>query len=229
MTELNPLAAALQTGTQSGAADAAQTGLADNFDTFLTLLTEQLQNQDPLEPMNSQEFVQQLVQFSSVEQQIASNQSLEALLELQAATARMSGADYVGKTVTVSAPEQALGEDGAQWSYTLPREAQRTDLVVTDSRGVVVNTLPGETGAGEHAFAWDGRDAAGNALPPGVYSLEVVSSDANDDLLETAVRTDGRVTGVDYAGDAVTLRLANGLTAPLERVIGVREEPRPDA
>jgi len=222
MDELNPLASALPSANAGRNLEADDATLADNFETFLTLLTEQLANQDPLDPLDSNQFVEQLVQFSSVEQQIASNQSLQALLDLQGATAQLSAADYVGKVVTASSSEALLGADGANWSYSLDRPAQRTDLVISDSRGEVVASFPGETGDGAAEFVWDGRDQFGNALPEGVYSLEVVATDAEDEPIDTAVRVSGRVNGADFAGEEVTLDLG-GLTVPLTRVIGVRE------
>jgi len=224
MDELNPLATALPGASIGRDLAADDATLADNFETFLTLLTEQLANQDPLDPLDSNQFVEQLVQFSSVEQQIASNQSLQALLDLQGATAKLSAADYVGKIVTASSSEALLGENGANWSYALDRTAQRTDLVITDNRGEVVATFPGETAEGPATFAWDGADQFGNPLPPGVYSLEVVATDAEDALIDTNVRVSGRVTGADFAGDDVTLNVG-GLTVPLTRVIGVQEAP----
>jgi len=143
MEELNPLANALPGAAGAGRDTAADNAtLTDNFETFLTLLTEQLANQDPLEPLDSNQFIDQLVQFSTVEQQIASNESLQALLDLQSATARLTAADYVGKEVTTSSPQTRLDEGGARWTYTLDRPAERTDLVVTDERGDVVATLP---------------------------------------------------------------------------------------
>ena len=99
MTEVNAAAQTQQAQSQSKLATA---GLADNFDTFLTLLTEQLKNQDPLDPLESEQFVQQLVQFSSVEQQIASNESLEALLALQQSDAQLKALDFIGKEATVN-------------------------------------------------------------------------------------------------------------------------------
>ncbi len=224
MFELNPLAQALP-GAGRGSADqaaGAAASLADNFDTFLTLLTEQLQNQDPLDPMDAQQFTEQLVQFSSVEQQIASNQSLETILALQAANARMSATDYVGRQVTISSPVSVLEDGAARWEYVMPRQASTTELMVTNETGRVVATLPGEPGQGSQTFSWDGRDAAGNVAPPGLYSLEVVAKDADGDRLDVPVRVTRRATGVEMTGDTVMVELGP-LRAPAGSVIAVRE------
>ncbi|MEQ8404032.1 MAG: flagellar hook assembly protein FlgD [Oceanicaulis sp.] len=227
MSELNPIGIALpstgalaqEAGETAGAADQ----LADNFDTFLTLLTEQLQNQDPLNPMDSQQFVEQLVQFSSVEQLISSNQSLETLLALQSANARMGATDFIGREVTVSSNDAAMKDGRAEWTYALPREAASNELMITDQQGRVVATFANQaTGQGAHDFSWNGKDAAGNQLPAGVYTLDVVAKDAEGRRIEAPVRVTGKATGVDMSGEDVIVELG-ALRVPAGRVIGVRE------
>lgn len=224
MIELNPLAQALPDANRASAsqADAAAGNLAGNFDTFLTLLTSQLQNQDPLDPMDAQQFTEQLVQFTGVEQQIASNQSLETILALQSADARMSAVEYVGREVTVSSPTSVLEDGQARWEYGLPRQASTSELMVTDENGRVVATLPGETGQGPHSLSWNGQDAAGNQAPDGLYRLEVVAKDADGVRLEAPVRITRRATGVEMTGDTVTVEMGP-LRAPAGAVIAVRE------
>ena len=222
MFELNPIGTALPNATGSGDAAGAAANLANNFDTFLTLLTEQLQNQDPLNPMDSQEFVGQLVQFSSVEQQINSNQALESLLALQAADARMSATEFVGHDVTVSTPYSELANGEAVWTYALPRAAERTDLVVTDERGAVVATVSGEVTAGQHRITWDGQTNDGNTAPDGIYSLNVIARDGDGDLIDSPVRLTGRATGVEVVGDDVMVEVGT-LLLPAGNVIAVRE------
>lgn len=221
MTEINPIGLALP-NQGAAASDLAAGQLADNFDTFLTLLTEQLQNQDPLNPMDSQQFVSQLVDFSSVEQLIGSNKSLESLLALQSATARMSAVDYIGKQATVSSDKAHLSGGTASWQYGLPREADQTQLVITNEQGRVVATLDGETGAGPQTFNWDGRDQGGNLQPDGVYSLQVVAKDQNDTGMVVPVRVTAEVTGVDMSGDDVVVEMG-GLRIPAANVIALRQ------
>lgn len=224
MTELNPIGQVLPglSNTASGDAAAAATGLADNFDTFLVLLTEQLQNQDPLNPMDSQQFVEQLVQFSSVEQEIATNQSLETILALQTANARMSATDYLGKEVTVSTPQSVLENGSAQWTYVMPRQAASSELMITDQSGRVVATLAGESAEGTSSLTWDGRDAVGNQAPDGIYNLTVVAQDAQGEALDVPVRITRSVTGVDMSSDNVVVEMGT-LTASAGSVIAVRE------
>jgi flagellar basal-body rod modification protein FlgD len=220
--DLNPIGQILPGAGRANDTGLAAGNLADNFDTFLRLLTQQLQNQDPLNPMDSQEFVTQLVQFSSVEQQIAQTRSLDALLAMQSASAVMSAASYVGREVTLATDTAELAGGEARWSYNLDRNAQGTDLMVSDRNGRVVATLPGATGSGSHDFAWNGRDMAGNTLPAGLYTLEVVARDAQGQRITSPVRVSGRVTGVDMSGDEVRVELG-ALRVPFANVIGVRE------
>ena len=227
MNEFNPIGIALPSNAsldaRSGQTASAADQLTDNFDTFLTLLTEQLQNQDPLEPMDSQQFVEQLTQFSSVEQLISSNQSLETMLALQSADARMGATDFIGREVTVSSNAAPLQDGRADWSYVLPREAASNELMITDQSGRVVASFTNQpTGQGVQDFAWNGRDAAGNTLPAGVYRLEVVAKDAEGSRLDAPVRVSGRATGVDMSGEDVVVEIG-ALRVPAGQVIGVRD------
>lgn len=226
MDEFNPIALALPAENTRGNAINSSAQLADTFDTFLTLLTEQLQNQDPLNPMDSQQFVSQLVEFTSVEQQIAQNDSLETLLALQSATAVSSAIDYVGRDVTVSTDRAALNNSQAEWTYGLDREASSTRLIISNSSGKIVRTMDGETGAGPQTASWDGKDDAGNQMPDGIYQLEVFAKDSNDVPIDVPVRVEGRVTGVDMSGGEYVVELGN-LRVSAFNVIAVRESNTP--
>lgn len=221
---MTDVSAAAQTQQQQSQSKLATAGLADNFDTFLTLLTEQLKNQDPLNPMESEQFVQQLVQFSSVEQQIASNESLEALLALQQTDAQLTALQFIGKDATVNTTYSLLENGEAKWEYGLPQEAQSVELLITDETGKQVRRLDGDTSEGVHDVVWDGKDQAGNTLPAGVYQLEVVAKDADDVILDYAVRVTHRVTGVEMSGGQAQVSFSDGaLVLPATLVTSVRE------
>lgn len=210
--------------TVSSAADKARTGLAENFELFLGLLTEQLKNQDPLSPLDSNEFVNQLVQFSGVEQAIAQNDNLEKLLALQTASAAGSAVAYIGKEAVVAGQAAVLANDRAAWTYTLDSAAQTSRLVISDEAGKVVVETGGAKTAGPHEFVWDGKDAAGNILPPGVYKLQVAAVDGEEQAVATSVSGHGLVTGVDFSSGEPAL-LFGDASAPLAQVISVREAP----
>lgn len=218
MTEVTAAAQA-QPQSQSRLATA---NLADNFDTFLTLLTEQLKNQDPLDPLNSEQFVQQLVQFSSVEQQIATNESLSALLSLQQSDAQLKALEFIGKDATATTALNQLENGSATWEYALAQEASTVELLVFDAKGTQVRRLNGATGEGTQSITWDGKDEAGNTLPDGIYRLEVVAKDGDNTRIDTSTRITQRVTGVEMAGGEAQVSM-NGLIIPASLVTRVTE------
>src|SRR5690606_23284274 len=108
----------------------SRSGIADNFDTFLLLLTTQLQNQNPLEPLDTNAFTQQLVQFSSVEQQLKTNEFLQAMLAATQAGQSGQAVSYIGKTVTSSGAQAELRNGAAVWSYTASADAPNTVVTI---------------------------------------------------------------------------------------------------
>ncbi len=178
----------------------AGTALADDFDTFLVLLTEQLKNQDPLSPLDSNEFVGQLVQFSGVEQQIAQNRNLESLINLNAVNSATSAVSFIGKEVDVLGPTADLVNGSAKWTYASDAGASSVTILVKDANGKIVFQAEGDTGNGDHSFIWNGRDNFGTALPDGPYDLEVSALDEDGNLLSTSVSTSLVITGADFSG-----------------------------
>ena len=126
--------------TSASSSQATKSGkvLTQNFDTFLKLLTAQLQNQDPLEPMDAAQFTQQLVQYSGVEQGIYTNKNLETLIALQQSGGMGSAVNYIGREVEAQNNQAALSGGQAQWTYTLPAVAESVQLVVRDANGKAV-------------------------------------------------------------------------------------------
>ena len=210
-------------GSALGGANASsQVRLAENFEMFLTLLTEQMKNQDPLSPLDSTQFVDQLVSFSSVEQQIASNQNLESLLVIQSAAAQGAAVGFMGRLATVSSPQTALSGGEAEWGYELPDQASQSELVIRDATGRVVARLEGETDPGRHTLTWDGTDGSGNALDDGLYTLEVNALGSDGERMTYSVSSTSRVTGVDLSGSEVVIEMGQ-LRVPLSSVRSLRE------
>lgn len=202
--------------------------LQGDLNKFLTLLVSQLQHQDPLDPLDANQFTSQLVQFASVEQQIYQNNHLEDLLSAYKSSQSAATVAYLGTTVEATSDALALQDGEASATYTLPETAASTSLVVTNDKGQVVYQTDGETTAGRHAFDWDGHDSKGNALADGVYSFAVVAKRRDGTAIETSSTVFGRVDAASFDNGEVTLSMG-GLDIPLENVIGVKASTEGDA
>jgi flagellar basal-body rod modification protein FlgD len=195
--------------TTASGASAAQSasGLADNFDTFLTILTAQIQNQDPLEPMDSTQFTEQLVQFSGVEQQIRVNTQLETLIAATNSGAGASLSGYLGQEAEIDTAGAQFSRDPITWRYELPADAKSTTVTVTDAAGKVLYSKTGELEAGNHEFVWNGElNKGGTAAADQPYWISVVAEDANKKAITPTHSLVTKITGVDltYGEPALT-------------------------
>lgn len=210
MTTTAPATSTPATTTPSSPAPGnAMAQLSGNFSTFLTLLTTQLKNQDPLSPMDSNQFTQQLVEFSQVEQQIDTNSNLKTLIGQGSSQAGTFAASYLGKQVSVTNGNASLTQGQANWSYNLATGAASSALTVADSNGRVVFTQAGETAAGNHAFSWNGKDNNGNTLPDGTYKLTVTAQAADGSDVTATVGSAGTVTQIDMTSGTPKLVVGN--------------------
>jgi flagellar basal-body rod modification protein FlgD len=171
--------------------------LSGNFSTFLTLLTTQLKNQDPTSPMDSNQFTQQLVMYSQVEQQITSNDNLKTLISQGTSNAATMAAGYLGKKVSVTTGNAALTGGAANWTYNLSGNAATTKLSVSDASGKTVFSTAGQTTSGNSSFAWDGKDNNGNQLVDGTYKLTVTAADSAGNNIKSSVASAGIVAQID--------------------------------
>jgi len=206
MTTVSPASTTPATTTPSAAADPMAV-LSGNFDTFLTLLTTQLKNQDPTAPMDSNQFTQQLVEFSQVEQQINTNDNLKSLIAQGQNTQGAYAVSYLGKSVTVTNGDAALTNGAADWNYTLQAPSAGTVLTVTDANGNVVYSQAGETTAGNHDFSWDGKSLTGTQMPDGTYTLSVAAEGQNGQTVQSQVSSTGVVSEVDMSGAQPMLKI----------------------
>ena len=173
--------------------------LADDFDNFLKLLTTQLANQDPLEPLDSNEFTAQLVRFTQVEQAIGQNQKLEQLVGLIQTNQSVAAVNYIGKRIEADSDEAELvSGEKAEWTFDLPQESAQTTLLVRNATGTIVYAdVNGAKGAGKHTFQWDGKDGHGNPQAPGVYKISILAKDSQGSEMVVDTNTVGTATGVE--------------------------------
>jgi flagellar basal-body rod modification protein FlgD len=188
--------------------------LSGNFQTFLTLLTTQLKNQDPTSPMDSNQFTQQLVEYSQVEQQINTNTNLQTLISQGSSNASAMTVGYLGKNVSVTNGNASLINGTANWTYDLGSTAASTTLTVTNSAGTVEYTGPGSVNAGSNTFTWNGQDNSGNQLSDGVYKLAVTATDPSGNAITTSVASAGTVSQIDMTGGTPKLVVGNMEISP---------------
>ncbi|MFN3932853.1 MAG: flagellar hook assembly protein FlgD [Brevundimonas sp.] len=198
--------------------------LASNFETFLTLLTTQLKNQDPLSPVDSNEFTAQLTQMAGVEQQLLTNELLQSLVSAQGGGGLADAATYIGKEATAAWSATKFTDGEAKWSYEVASNAASVKLEVLDGSGKVVwsGDAPDKT-TGVHDFTWDGDATTGSDGKDGqVYTLRVAATDTAGGKIDAQVLTQGRITGVEmYDGEAF-LTVGNSIL-PLSSVIALEE------
>ncbi len=188
----------LNTGVSAASTDAA--GIAEDFDAFLQLLTTQLKNQNPLEPMDTNEFTNQLVQFSTVEQTIKTNENLEKLLVLSANNATGTLVGYIGKNAIAAGSSSYLKDGAAKWGYALSGSAPDTTITVRNAAGSVVHSETLSLTSGRGSYNWDGLLPNGRVAPDGVYSITIDAKDASGNRVSADTSLEGIVSSIDLSG-----------------------------
>jgi flagellar basal-body rod modification protein FlgD len=181
----------------AGSKSSDSSTLAGNFQTFLTLLTTQLQAQNPLEPLDTNQFTQQLVQFASVEQQLKTNEQLTSLVSLQQTAQATQSLGFVGKTAVVPGNTASLSGSQAAWSLNIPANGN-LHVTIANAQGQNVFTHDYTVSAGNNQpFLWDGKGTDGTQLPDGQYTLTATATDGagNSQAIPTSIA--GVVSSVD--------------------------------
>lgn len=208
-------------GTSQSSKDQAK--LEDDLNRFMNLLVTQLKNQDPLDPMDANEFTSQLVQFANVEQQIYQNANLEKLLEVETTSQIASMVDYIGKKVEVPSSKLPLAADGADFNYEVGQNANQVFINIRNSDGINVFTADGDPAAGSHSFHWDGKDNYGNVQPEGTYTLYINALDPAGKVTDISQTIIGRVTGAAGKDGDIRLEIGDDITAAMTDVLRVTE------
>jgi flagellar basal-body rod modification protein FlgD len=171
--------------------------IAGNFQSFLTLLTTQLQNQNPLDPLDTNQFTQQLVEFAGVQQQLNTNDSLSTLVSLQQTTQSTEALAYVGKTAVVKGNTATMVNSIAGWELSIPT-ASVMDVTIASSTGQTVFSGSYSVSAGDNQpFAWNGQGSDGTQWPDGNYTLTATAKDANGNTVAISSAVEGAVSSVD--------------------------------
>ena len=216
------------TTTQSKGPTAAQDAstLGQNMDTFLTLLTTQLKNQDPTAPQDSTQWVTQLVQFSSVEQQIHQRESLEQILNLQLAWQSSNAVGYIGKTVEAAGDKTYLANNSASIRYSLAEDAGQATVTIKDANGKTVKEMNVATTKGPHEVSWNGKDKDGVALDDGFYTVSIKATKGQDVPVTATTTFSGVVDSVENANGQVLLHVGNS-KLPIGDITLIKETPPP--
>ncbi len=222
-TTANILSAASSTASMSSASDTAGARLNGDLNDFLLMLTTQLKNQDPTDPLDTNQFTQQLVGFNQVEQQINTNRNLEKLLAINTAAQVNNAVSYIGKSVNTEGNKGVVSGGVGAFAYNLPAGATSAEVTITNSTGNVVFTGAGTTNTGDNVVFWDGKNSVTNvAEPDGIYTISLVAKDAAGTPLKNAsTYTTGVVTAVDIRNGSAILSLGT-LQVPIEKVLAVR-------
>ena len=181
--------------------------IAGNFQAFLQLLTTQLKNQNPLDPLDTNQFTQQLVQFAQVEQQLKSNDQLATLVKLEQTTQSTYALGFVGQKVAVDGSTAPLANGSATWSLSVPKPTVAT-INIKSASGQSVFSGNYTLGAGRQPFVWDGRDASGLRWPDGNYTISIVAQDASGQPISIPAEIEATVDSADLTQHPPVLSIA---------------------
>jgi flagellar basal-body rod modification protein FlgD len=190
--------------------------IASNFTTFLQLLTAQLQNQNPLDPLDTNQFTQQLVQFAQVEQQMKSNDQLTSLVALEKSAASTTALAFVGATVVVDGSTAQLDSSGANWTFNVTKPATAS-VTIKDSTGQTAYSGSFAVNPGSQNFTWDGRGNDGTVWPAGAYTMTATALDANQQSVGISTQVEALVDSADLSQTPPQLSI-NGQNYTMDKI-----------
>jgi len=222
MTTTSPLTVGTPTTSTSGAVNNGLAQVADNYQTFLSLLTTQLKNQDPLSPLDTNQFTQQLTQMTGVEQQLLSNQLLQQLVGQNQGGGLTAAVGLIGKTVTADGSTATLQGGTATWQFSTASPPASLTASVADSSGKTIwSAALAPNGAGAQRFTWNGQNQAGvQQTNGGAYTLTVTAADASGANIPVSTDLSGTATAVQQL-NGQTMVTVGGVQVPLSSVTGV--------
>ena len=208
-------------GTKSAEASAK---LEDDLNRFLNILVTQLQNQDPLDPLDANEFTSQLVQFASVEQQIYQNSNLEKMLNLQETSQISDMVDFIGNKVEFFGQNLPLEQGRAEFSYIMPAGVSEANVNISNSSGMNVFYTDADTNQGKHTINWDGKDKNGRQLPDGEYTVLVSGRDGQGNLVQVEHLMTGSVNGAGVDDGKVKLFIGDSIIIEQDKILSVHKQ-----
>ena len=222
MTTTNPVTTATTSSTAAAVGTAGAQQIAGNFNEFLQLLTTQLQNQNPLDPLDTNQFTQQLVEFASVQQQVDMNTNMQTLISLQQTTAATQALQLVGSTVTLNGNSANLSNaTGSAASWSLNASAPGTAAItITNSSGQTVYTGTTTLNAGTQSFTWNGQGNNGVKWPDGSYTISVSGTGPSGQAITVATQVQGTVSAVNMSQTPPTITV-NGQNYPISSIQSV--------
>lgn len=218
MTDVSPLLAGTGTTGSTGIASAPTTQeFGEEFNSFIQLLTAQVRNQDPLSPLDSTQFVEQLATFSSLEQQVRSNQSLESIAAMIGDLHAAIASDWLGQKVSVESSWVPFNGEAVEFAADTPARADRAVLTVSDPAGEVAWTQTLDLGDATHR--WDGRTQSGErAAADSLYQFRIDMYAGKEYVGSVAPRVITTVTDIASENGQLRLGTESRLTADLETV-----------
>jgi flagellar basal-body rod modification protein FlgD len=214
----------------SSSASTSLTGrkaLADNFETFLNIMMTQLKNQNPMNPTDTNQFTQQLVQYAGIEQQLKSNDYLKTMVNASQTAANAQVASYVGKTITAAGDKAQLTKGNATWYFSVDQDA-KIEVAIKDDRGSVVATKSGSVKKGDNLFNWNGIASDDSLRPDGNYTIAITARNSDGTTVPVSTTLTGDVSGVDMTGSEPVLLIgSNNARVLLNNVRSIREEQAP--
>jgi len=206
-------------GTSNSTVTGGTSGIANNFDQFLTLLTTQLKNQSPLDPLDTNQFTAQLVQFAGVEQQLKTNETLGSLLSLSAAGTATNAVGFIGAKITADGATTRLIEGKAEWKVNMASAGTGT-VTIKDSKGNVVQTATKTLVAGDQTYSWDGTTSTGTKAPDGEYTITIDAKNVAGEAVTAKTQISGIVDGVDFTSSIPMLKIGS-ISVPIDKVKSV--------
>jgi flagellar basal-body rod modification protein FlgD len=222
-------------GSNNSIPGTSANSVQSQFQVFLSLLTTELQNQDPTQPLNSSQFTSQLAQFSQLEETLQTNSLLQTVANNSSSNAIGGALGYIGHTVEAtgdnftlpgasSSSSSSSGSDGsnaATLAFALASTGTSATITIQNSAGTTVatETMSNPT-AGNNTFSFNGNDSSGNPLPAGTYTFAVSATDSTGNPIQSTTFTSGKVTGLSDSSGTAELSI-DGLLVPAANVVQV--------